>query len=452
MTKNTPNAILSEISKSKDFLEIEQILKSRKKFNIFVATAISRWEIKHTKFLSYLLDPSKPHELGDSFLLNFLGKLFLANEFIKDLNTLNASIVSEKKIKISENNQSGQIDLIIEIPSIQTPQFNHVFIIENKIDSKQGSGQLEKYRKWSSKFYGDFAKSVHHYYLTIVEEDPEDDNWIPILYKDTVELAIGEILNDKKANSYLSKILENYLEILRIEDHCNFHASKIIDLYEEMNSTQGEFLKILQPLKKDFPNAVNFLEGYEARPRKVIKESFKELFDKQSGKYIGDSKYLIYLEDCSNDGQYLRIGFLSEKNSDVVKKISIAAKSNWLDSKCHLAMELVIKEPKKHQDKFKCNLKLTLGPLSEVYREYRQEIFNCIYFVVNKSENKQRNVINAFKTSNIGITHYKLKNQLSSRRDAENWIKEVLERISNDDIIAELNENIYQCFKKNGLV
>ena len=46
------------------------------KANIFDAVGMERQEVKHSAFIAWLLDPGKPHGLGNKFLSEFCKQLF----------------------------------------------------------------------------------------------------------------------------------------------------------------------------------------------------------------------------------------------------------------------------------------------------------------------------------------------------------------------------------------
>ena len=51
---------------------IEKFLKRSIEFNIFKVLKLEDFEIRHSNFLAWLLDPSENHELKDEFLKKFL--------------------------------------------------------------------------------------------------------------------------------------------------------------------------------------------------------------------------------------------------------------------------------------------------------------------------------------------------------------------------------------------
>jgi hypothetical protein len=59
--------------KNEDFDKLDLGLKNP---NIFQILKISKNEIRHSNFLSWLLDPEGSHKLGDIFLKRFLREVF----------------------------------------------------------------------------------------------------------------------------------------------------------------------------------------------------------------------------------------------------------------------------------------------------------------------------------------------------------------------------------------
>ena len=57
--------------------ELEQIKAIENvRANIFDAVGMERQEVKHSAFIAWLLDPDKPHGLGNRFLDEFCKRLF----------------------------------------------------------------------------------------------------------------------------------------------------------------------------------------------------------------------------------------------------------------------------------------------------------------------------------------------------------------------------------------
>ena len=64
--------------KDEDFDRLDLGLKNP---NIFQILRITKNEIRHSNFLSWLLDPNESHKLGDIFLKRFLREVFSSEKF-----------------------------------------------------------------------------------------------------------------------------------------------------------------------------------------------------------------------------------------------------------------------------------------------------------------------------------------------------------------------------------
>jgi len=68
------------INENKELQKLENITD---KFNIFRSLDIVSNELKHSNFLSWLLDPTGTHGLGNYFLTAFLKKYLFKYHFLK---------------------------------------------------------------------------------------------------------------------------------------------------------------------------------------------------------------------------------------------------------------------------------------------------------------------------------------------------------------------------------
>ena len=67
-----------KLLKDEDFDKLDLGLKNP---NIFQILRITKNEIRHSNFLSWLLDPNQSHKLGDIFLKRFLREVFSSDKF-----------------------------------------------------------------------------------------------------------------------------------------------------------------------------------------------------------------------------------------------------------------------------------------------------------------------------------------------------------------------------------
>ena len=136
------NKSIEKIKKLNDFLlseNLEELSDSAEQFNIFTALKLHRNEIRHSNFLSWLMNPYEKHGLRDYFLKEFLKealKNFSQDEKIK---AKIDDIVFEDFSDVEIRREYKNIDLLI---------INHkskfLCLIENKIGSGEHSKQLER--------------------------------------------------------------------------------------------------------------------------------------------------------------------------------------------------------------------------------------------------------------------------------------------------------------------
>ena len=105
--------------------------------NIFEILKISKTEIRHSNFLSWMLNPSSSHQLGDVFLKRFLREVFLSETF-NDINQVDVEGMDLSNVEVYR--EWNNIDILIKLDKI-------VICIENKILSGEHSNQLSKYKK-----------------------------------------------------------------------------------------------------------------------------------------------------------------------------------------------------------------------------------------------------------------------------------------------------------------
>lgn len=194
-----------DLLKDRHFDELDLGLKNP---NIFQVLRISKTEIRHSNFLSWLLDPNQSHKLGDIFLKRFLREVF-SSELFSDIDQVDVEGMDLHSLKIFR--EWKNLDLLIELPNV-------VVCIENKVDSKEHSNQLERYRNIVNDHFPDHKKTF--VYLTPDGSIPENENFIyePISYEfivDTLERITSthrDFVN-KKVISYI----DDYIEIVKRE-------------------------------------------------------------------------------------------------------------------------------------------------------------------------------------------------------------------------------------------
>lgn len=370
--------IANKIALDVNFSKLDEILN---KFNIFEATGMRKQEIKHTKFLGYLLNPNESHGLGTKFLLEFLRNAFskTANQEF-DLLSLHlslAEISTEFGLNNIDENQKSKksaIDIHIEIPTYKNEKI--IIAIENKLKARQADGQLNKYRTSLINSHGD--KNVYCFFLTLFAEEAIADNWLEITFGDTVAPILDNMLknNTETISDYLIAILQDYLDLITedeepdpiIEDLARRISSDYIDhiQYGLENDTNAKKLKVL------YPRAFDYLKNFQTDPRVRIRNSFI-----QNSKEWGLDEKEFFVE--SSDRTRLRYSFLNIANGVIFSsKICNNPTKKWLSSKRHLAFEAVLRPNVDNNQLIDGQVKLVLGPTNVEY-DKRNELFTAIF-------------------------------------------------------------------------
>lgn len=219
-----------------DFDKLELGLKTPNVFNIL---KITRNEIRHSNFLSWLLDPGGSHGLGDLILKRFLREVFSSERFtdvdqvdVEGLDLWNVNILREW----------NHIDLLIVLSDV-------VICVENKVFSKEHSKQLQRYKEVIDQAYPN-SKKVFVYLNPEGEETiDETDVYQPISYRFIVET--------------LERIVEVYGESIKpqvltyIKDYINainrdiMGSDKLTDLARKIYSNHKELLDFILESRPD---------------------------------------------------------------------------------------------------------------------------------------------------------------------------------------------------------
>ena len=253
---------MNETPTEKDFLNllndasferIELELQSANFFDILNAT---RSEVRHSNFLSWILDPNANHGLGEMVLLRFLRDIF-SSERVVGLYGPEADTLDFRSVDLRREWQN--IDLLIVLNNI-------VIVIENKWDSSEHSSQLTKYRKAVETHFPNHKKAFVLLTKEGSEAKSEEDKNYYIEYN---YIQIAQILERIMAvykpqiNDRTFLYLEDYLKVLKRnimqEDHLNELAVKLYQthrtalnfIFENKPDLQKEIQKLFIEVLKD---------------------------------------------------------------------------------------------------------------------------------------------------------------------------------------------------------
>lgn len=348
-----------------DFIKLNSVLN---KFNVFHATDMKKREVKHTKFLAYLLDPNESHGFGKKILTDFLLKCIglglRFNIFDYDLD------FSEVKTEVKLG--KGRIDVLIAIPE-KSCEKKLIICIENKIRAHEANGQLDTYKNHIDAKHPNDCK--FYLYLTVDGDTPNGEGWCGITYAETIIPAIQDHinLNSDTTSDYMRFILQDYIDLLfnargdttSDTDEAELIASRIPDHlinYIRNPSSQSKTIFI-------YRRSVDFIRSYDNDLRIEVLKFLK----------INHTKFEIHPNETTGIDLYIdsssraciRYSIQSQATRDLFSGnngISNNPSKRWLDSNIHLAVEFGLSEISPGK-KYKIRTSIFMGPTNVDFHE-----------------------------------------------------------------------------------
>jgi hypothetical protein len=184
-------------------------LKQKKNFNIFDVLKIARTEIRHSNMLAWLLDPNEDHGLGSKLLNEFVLTLIRDGHIFADGME---KFLLAKYEDVTIYRERKNIDILIE-----SAKDKFVICIENKVDTKDHSGQLKKYEKSVHEDYENYQKVF--VYLTPSGDQPTEEtdfDWACLDYA-SISGCIEKATRNAPVSDKVRDFVQYYQEILRRE-------------------------------------------------------------------------------------------------------------------------------------------------------------------------------------------------------------------------------------------
>lgn len=206
-------------------LEKKLISRTSKKSNIFEILKIKNMEIRHSNFLSWLLDPEESHNLKNEFLKGFVQEGINKNKYTEI--TVDIDLIDSVKIE----REYKDIDLLIE-------SHNVVFCIENKIFSNEHSDQLKKYKKIIQKEFPNKEKVFIYLTPSGKPSQQETELYLPISY--SIVLDVLKHLNIKKIDKNAQIYILDYIATLEKDILKNNELKAPLS---KLHLEYGEFIK-----------------------------------------------------------------------------------------------------------------------------------------------------------------------------------------------------------------
>ncbi len=229
----------SSLERIRNFTK-ERTLKKEKEFNIFKVLKLDNYEIRHSNFLAWLLNPAESHNLGYEFLKKFFEPFALI-----DWN-------EEKFIDVETEvltNKNRRIDILIKGKKF-------LCVIENKYGSCEHDEQCKHYKEFINSC--DNYKIIPNKYFVFLDIDLPDEkalkgalkDYYPITYRQ-IHSILKDIANNNSTDGIEIQIIKQYISILKekysmLEENIKQECRKIYDEHKEVYETLKEFEKEFQ--------------------------------------------------------------------------------------------------------------------------------------------------------------------------------------------------------------
>jgi len=209
--------------------------------NIFKILRVSNAEIRHSNFLSWLLDPTANHKLNDSVLSKFLQEIINSSDNFDE--SITVEDIGIKNVEIRREWEN--IDLLIILDE-------YVLCIENKIFSGEHSDQLTRYKNIVETNFPD--KSQIYVYLNPFGYSSfgESNVYLPISYQ--VIIDILENLNLDETDMTVKSFIEQYLLILKRDI---MGIDENAELAQEIYKKHKELFDYIYEIKPDGVQNIN---------------------------------------------------------------------------------------------------------------------------------------------------------------------------------------------------
>jgi hypothetical protein len=188
--------------------ELERLEALLGQFNLFEAIGAVRSELRHSDFLSFLLDPTQNHGLGLAFLKRLLQKTLVRAAGVQTgVSPIDLDVWDLSDTLVLREWQNTDILCLNERHELTV-------LIENKIDAGEHADQLRRYLDVVQAHYPTHRTIA--LYLTPGGDDPSDGRYIPIDYTFVCE-TLEKLLEARRSTlgEAVLTTLVHYTQMLR---------------------------------------------------------------------------------------------------------------------------------------------------------------------------------------------------------------------------------------------
>lgn len=236
--------MLYELTMDKDFVALKFLIDRPNVFHVVGATHLETW---HSRFLSWLLDPTERHMLGYYPFQRFLMAVAeAADENIDDITDLamlnvkqfrSPEVISEKdinKLEINElesmeetekNDDKGRLDVFFKVNIVdekdQTVEKKLILAVEQKVYARVEINQCNKYlRKFEETYKDETFLLIGLVPKSQIKESNEatfgSSDWFGIDYQQLVDIVLVPCLENPDLSHYAKPIIQQYVDALRM--------------------------------------------------------------------------------------------------------------------------------------------------------------------------------------------------------------------------------------------
>jgi hypothetical protein len=229
-----------------DLLALEERIG---RFNIFDALGVARTEIKHSNFFAWLLDPAESHGQGSLFLRAILmDVLKRAPASQRPLSPIDLDGEDLRGVEIQR--EWRNIDILIRC---EEPPF--VIAIENKVDSGESKGQLQRYEDVVKAHWP--QQRAMFVFLTKDGTEPTDEDWVAYSYNDVRRvLSRARDANRETIGDDVLAFLDHYLRLVETR------------LMEDQ-----EIVKLCQRIYRNHRQAIDLINQHSGGPSSELLEA-----------------------------------------------------------------------------------------------------------------------------------------------------------------------------------
>lgn len=200
--------------------ELDDLETLLSQFNLFEAAGLTREEIRHSRFLSFLLNPHESHGLGDRFVTRFLQ----AAVHDRPLDAINVSALELELMDLTDLDVACEVQNIDVLLLSQSNKF--AVVIENKVGTAEHSGQLQRYLNAVQAMRPGWR--VLPVLLSPEGTTPSDHRYFPISYA-AVATILRQLISTGSLGSEVAIAITHYERLIRRHVVTDAHLNELCD-------------------------------------------------------------------------------------------------------------------------------------------------------------------------------------------------------------------------------